>query len=161
MSPVIVWVVAVDPALLSMPPGGLDVTVYPVIGLPPSYAGKKVTVACTLLVIAVTPVGASGKVPTGATLLEAAEGAPTPAAFTALTVKVYEVPLVKPETVMGLAGPSANIPPGFAVAMYMVTGLPPSDAGAVKATDACALPAVAPVMVGAVGAVALTGVMTL
>jgi hypothetical protein len=45
-------------------------------------------------------------------------------AFVAVTVKVYEVPLLKPETVIGDA-PVPVIPLGEEVAVYVVTVLPP------------------------------------
>jgi hypothetical protein len=49
------------PALLSVPPAGLDVTVYPVIVEPPSDAGAvKVTVAVVFPAVAAAPVGAPG-----------------------------------------------------------------------------------------------------
>ena len=50
----------------------------------------KVTVACALPAVALAPVGAPGTVKAGlgVTLLEAAEGAPVPTAFVAVTVNV-------------------------------------------------------------------------
>jgi hypothetical protein len=70
-----------------MPPG-LDVTVYPVIGLPPLSAGAvKLTVARALPATAEAAVGAPGT-PTGVTLLDAADAALTPMAFVAVTVNV-------------------------------------------------------------------------
>ena len=84
--------------MLSTPPAGLEVTVYPVIALPPLLAGAvNATVACVLPAVAVTAVGAPGTV-MGVTLFEGAEGALEPAAFVATTVKVYAVPLVRPVT---------------------------------------------------------------
>ena len=54
---------------------------------PPLLAeAAKVTVACALPAVAVPMVGALGTV-AGVTLFEAAEAAPVPMAFTALTVK--------------------------------------------------------------------------
>ena len=64
------------------------------------------------------------------------------------------MPLVSPLTVSGLALPVAVFPPGFDVTLYEVIALPPLDAGAVKLTLACALPAVAVTPVGAPGTVA-------
>jgi hypothetical protein len=60
-----------------------------------------------------------------------------PAAFTALKVKTYEVAGLSPLTVRTpepdwLTKPI--IPPGEDVAMYLVTGAPLSEAGAVNAT---------------------------
>ena len=54
---------------------------------------------------------------TGVTLLEAAEAAPVPAAFVAVTVKVYVVPLISPVTVIGLAVPVPVKPPGEEVTL--------------------------------------------
>jgi hypothetical protein len=51
----------------------------------------------------------------GVTAFEAGDGAPLPAVVVAVTVKLYEVPFERPETVMGLAGPVAVAPPGEAV----------------------------------------------
>ena len=49
--------------MVSTPPTGLDVTVYPVIGAPPVLAGAaNDTVACAFPAMAVTPVGAPGAV---------------------------------------------------------------------------------------------------
>jgi hypothetical protein len=82
------WLVDVVPALLSTPPAGLDVTVYPEMALPPSSAGAvKVTVACALPAVAAALVGAPGTV-RGVTLFEDTDAAPAPATFEATTVKV-------------------------------------------------------------------------
>jgi hypothetical protein len=60
-----------------------------VIALPPFAPGVKVTVAWALPAVAVPMLGAAGTVaPDGVTLFEAAEAAPVPAAFVAVTVKV-------------------------------------------------------------------------
>jgi hypothetical protein len=48
--------------------------------------------------VATTPVGAPGTVD-GTTGTEAAEAAPVPDTFVAVTVNVYDVPLVRPGTV--------------------------------------------------------------
>ena len=58
---------------------------------------------------------------TGAATAESAielledEGLLVPALLVAVTVKVYEAPLDKPDTMIGLAAPVAEIPPGLAV----------------------------------------------
>ena len=84
----------VAPVLLSNP----QVAVYPVMTLPPSLAGAvKVTVALVFPPVAIPMVGAPGTV-TGVMLFEAADASPVPMALTALTVKVYAVPLVSPMT---------------------------------------------------------------
>ena len=64
------------------------------------------------------------------------------------------MPLVRPATVMGLDAPEAVMLPGVDVTVYEVMGLPPFEAGGVKLTVACALPAVAVPIVGAPGTVA-------
>ena len=65
-----------------------QVTVYPVIALPPLLAGAaKDTEIWALPAVAVTPVGGSGTV-AGVTLLEGADGGPFPNTFVAATVKV-------------------------------------------------------------------------
>ena len=75
-----------------------------------------------------------------------------PIAFVAFTLQLYAVPFVRLETVTGLALPVPPVPPaGVHVAAYPVIGEPPSDAGAVKAMLALALPGVAGPIVGAPG----------
>ena len=61
---------------------------------------------------------------------------------------------MSPFTVMGLDVPVAVLPPGFAVTLYEIMGLPPSEVGGVKVTVAWAFPAVAVPIVGAPGTVA-------
>ena len=83
---------------------GVQLTVYDVIGEPPSEAGGvKLTVAIPLPGIAVPIVGASGSV-VGVTLFEAADAAPDPATFVATTVNVYAVPLASPFTMIDVQG---------------------------------------------------------
>ena len=70
---------------------GLDVTVYPVIALPPLLVGAtKATLAVTFPAVAATLVGAPGTVAAGAgvTADDAAEAAELPTAFVATTVNV-------------------------------------------------------------------------
>jgi hypothetical protein len=71
-------------------------------------------------------------------------------ALVALTVKVYSTPFVSPVTSIGLAVPVAVWPPGEAVTVYCVIGLPPSG-GAVKLIVARRLPRTAVTPVGAPG----------
>jgi hypothetical protein len=98
-------------------PPGLDVTVYFVIATPPLLVGgPKLTVAIRLPPAAETEVGAPGTVP-GITLFDAADAGPVPAELVAVTVNVYAVPLVRPPTTSGLAGPDAINPPGLEVAV--------------------------------------------
>ena len=85
------------------------------IALPPLLAGAvKVTDACALPAVAVPIVGAPGTL-AGVTLFDAADAAPVPTAFVAVTVNVYAVPLVRPVTVIGEAEPVPVSPPGLEV----------------------------------------------
>ena len=82
-----VTVIGLDAPVPVMPPG-LEVTVYEVIALPPFDAGAvKLTAACALPATAETPVGAPDTV-AGVTLVEAADAAPVPTPFVAVTIKV-------------------------------------------------------------------------
>jgi hypothetical protein len=65
---------------------------------PVAAGGVNMTVAWAFPGVALTPVGAPGSA-AGVTGLEAAEGRLFPAAFVAVTLKVYWVPLVSPVTV--------------------------------------------------------------
>lgn len=97
------------PVAVKLP--GLDVTVYKVIALPPLLAGAtNATLAEVFPAAATTAVGASGTV-TGVTAVEAVEAAELPTAFVATTVKVYDIPFVKPVTVSGEFDPVAVTPP--------------------------------------------------
>lgn len=60
----------------------------------------------------ITPrVGAPGG-PSGITLVDAGDGGPIPAKLLAVTVKVYAVPFVKPDTAIGEVVPEPVNPPG-------------------------------------------------
>jgi hypothetical protein len=135
-----------------MPPGE-EVAVYEVTAAPPSLAGAvKLTVACALPGDAMPIVGAPGTV-AGVTPFDAADAGPVPIAFVAVTVNVYVVPFARPVTSMDVQG-AVHVPvivPGEDVAVYDVIAEPPSLAGAVKVTVACAFPAVAAPIVGAPG----------
>ena len=129
------------------------------MALPPSLAGS---VQSTITSVpgppgwlAVTPVGAPGTVAgvDGVTELEGADGPLVPTAFVAVTVKVYEVPFVRPLTVQPVPAVEQVKPPGDEVAVYPVMGLPPS-LPADQLTFAVVSPAVALTEVGAPGAVA-------
>jgi hypothetical protein len=93
---------------------------------------------------------------TGVTELDADDAGDVPIAFVAVTVNVYEVPLVKPPTEIGDEEPLAVTPPGLDVTVKLVIAEPPLFAGAEKATDAVCdvTPDVALTPVGASGAVA-------
>ena len=90
----------------------------------------------------------------GVTLLDAALHGPYPAALAALTLHVYAVPEVKPETTIGDDAPVFVRQPGVDVAKYPViqAGKAPVQTGAVNGTDAVvAVGAVAVPIVGAPG----------
>ena len=84
-------------------------------------------------------------------LLLAALAGLVPVALVAVTVNVYDVPAVKPETVMGEDAAVPVNPPGLDVAVYPVMAEPPLFVGAVNATEAEDTPAVAVPIVGAPG----------
>ena len=74
------------------------VTVYPVTGDPPKPEAVHETVAEVVAAAAMTFVGASGAL-SGMTPAESADLRLLPLMLAAVTVKVYEVPLVRPVTV--------------------------------------------------------------
>jgi hypothetical protein len=96
-------------------------------------------------------VGLLGTAP-GVILLLLALGTLEPDALFAVTVKVYAVPLDNPVITTGDAAPDAVMLPGLDFTVYPVTAALPLDTGAVKVTDACALPVVADTPVGIHGA---------
>jgi len=72
-----------------------------VIGLPPVLLGAvNVMTTCPLPLVAATPVGAPGTV-AGVTEFDTVDGELVPAAFVAVMVNVYAVPLLKPVIVIG------------------------------------------------------------
>ena len=73
-----------------------------------------VTLACALPAVAVPMIGALGTA-AGVTAFDAGDAAPVPTLFVAVTVNVYDVPLVRPVTTIGLAPPLAVMPPGLDV----------------------------------------------
>jgi len=101
-------------------------------------------------------VGAPGTVE-GMIAAEAVEADPVPAAFVAVTVNVYEVPLVRPVTVQLVDAVVQVNEPGDDVTVYPVIAEPPDEAGALQDTTDWAFAfAVADTEVGAPGAVAGT-----
>jgi len=139
-----------EPGPLATIAPGEDVAVYDVTGEPFDAAAVNATPACVLPAAAMRFVGAPGT-PAGVTLFDGADAGPAPTALVAVTVKVYAVPLARPPTVIGEAGPVALMPPGDDVTVYDVIGVPPLEMGGVNATVACALPAVATTPVGLPG----------
>ena len=87
-------------------------------------------------------------------LLDAALHGPVPAPFVALTLNVYEVQAVNPDTVTGEEADVPVMHPGVEVAVYVVIAALPVSAGAVNVIDALSPEAVAVPIVGAPG---LTG----
>ena len=85
------------------------------IAEPPLDPGAvNVTVAWAIPAVAVPMVGAPGTV-YGVTALDALEGFEVPPVLVAVTVKVYDVPLVRPVTVSGVPTPVAVYEPGLDV----------------------------------------------
>lgn len=75
------------------------------------------TIALALPAVATPMVGAPGTVTgrVGVALLDAADGAPVPMAFLAVTMHVTAMPLVNPLTVIGVAAPVLLCPAQVAV----------------------------------------------
>ena len=98
---------------------GDEVTVYPVIALPPFDPGAvQLTSDDAFATVPETFVGAPGTVATGVTAGDAAEATEFPAAFVATTLNVYEVPLVRPLTLQVVVAVEQVNPPGVEVAVY-------------------------------------------
>ena len=101
-----------------------------------------------------TPVGAPGG-PRGVAGDEATDAEPVPAAFEAVTVNVYAVPLARPSTVHDRVEVVQVLPPELEVTRYSRIGRPAVVVGALhEITDAPLAPEVAVTLVGAPGAVA-------
>ena len=94
-------------------PPGLEVTVYDVA---PTEA-TQATVAAPSPATAVTPLGAAGIGAAGDGVIAAleTEGAELPEVFVATTAKVYEVPLLNPETEHDKMTVVQERPPGLDV----------------------------------------------
>src|SRR3954470_21986205 len=104
------------PPVEHVAPPGLAVTVYAVIVAPPFEPGAvHVTATWVLPRVPLAPVGASGTVE-GVTEADADEAALVPATLEAVTVNVYGVPFVRPDTVHPIVPPVEHVaPPGLAV----------------------------------------------
>jgi hypothetical protein len=129
-----------------------------VIAEPPLLAGGlQDTVAEDRAKTAVTRKGGLDT-DTAVTGSECALTAPVPARLDALTVKVYVVPLVSPETTHVNAPVVVQPrPPGDATTEYRVMVAPPLSTGAVQLTDIEPAPVIDPMTdVGASGAEAGT-----
>jgi len=96
INPLIVHVVVV---LMQLPPPEDAVTVYSVIGAPPFEAGAvhEITDIEFAFDDAITFVGAPGAV-AGVAAADAIDAVEVPEIFVAVTLNVYEVPLVRPAT---------------------------------------------------------------
>jgi hypothetical protein len=139
------------PVVVHVLPPGEDVTVYPVIGVPPFAAGAShETITFVSPETPVTPVGAPGTT-SGVTGFDATTGE-SPAAFVAFTEKVYDVPLVRPEHAAVRPVTTHDPPAGDDVTEYEVIGVPPFATGAVHDNEADAFPLSALTDVGAFGA---------
>jgi hypothetical protein len=132
VSPVTIIGLAVPEAVIFP---GLDIMVYPVMGLPPFDGAVKLTIAWAVPATAVTPVGAAGA-PNGITAVDGDDDWLDPMKLIAVTVKVYAMPLVSPVTVIGPAVPVALMLPGLVVTVYPEMVLPPLLVGGVKLTVA-------------------------
>lgn len=93
-----------DPVLKAVTAPGLDVTVYLVMADDPVNDGAvKETIADRLAGDATTLVGGPGTLVTvvGVTAADGADAIDVPIGLVAVTVNVYDVPLVKPVTAIG------------------------------------------------------------
>ncbi len=101
---------------------------------------------------AATSTGGSGRV-RGVTGADGSEGTLVPLEFVAVTVKVYGVPLVRPEKaqLVVVASVVQTWPPGWPVIVYPVIELPPWSAGACQVTLAAPSPGVPTTSVGRSG----------
>ena len=141
-----------EPLLVPVTPSGVDTAVYNEITEPPLNNGAvKETVAVPFPGVADTPVGAFATVK-GITADDGLDGILLPVLLIAIIVKVYDVPLVNPETVIGELLPDPVILPGLDITVYNTTGDPPLFNGAVKETVAVPLLGIGvPVIVGGLG----------
>jgi hypothetical protein len=140
-------------------PDGEPVTVYPVMADPPSEeGGSQATLTRVSSPVAVTPEGASGA-PRGVSSTEALDDSLLPTALVATTVKMWGVPLARPDTtqVVGTmpSPPAVTVhdPDGEPVTVYPATGDPPSEAGGPQVTTTWASPATPSGAAGAAGMV--------
>ena len=121
-------------AVVHCNPPGLEVTVYPLTAAPfAAGAVQDTTLWASVSAVADTPEGAPGTAD-GTTAEDGAEAALVPFAFVAVTVNVYEVPLVRPVTVQLVVAVVQVNPPGEEVTVYPVMAVPPLFDGAVHET---------------------------
>ena len=144
IAPENVVVVEVEDEVATFPVEGIvfETAVSQGRGLCSVYPGRMEPTAGVTGASGVT-VGASG-----VTAFDAVDaGLTCPELFVAVAVKVYDVPFVRPVTVIGDVLPVAVMLPGEEVTVYPV--IPPPTEG-VNDTVACALPAVATRLVGGI-----------
>ena len=145
-------------AVVQVDEPGEDVTVYAVIVDPPLTDGADHDTATEESPNTPdTPVGTPGTV-AGTTAADAEEAEPAPALFVAETVKVYDVPFVRPVIVQLVVDVVQVNEPGDDVTVYAVTALPPLDDGADHDTTADESPNAPDTEVGTPGTVAGTTV---
>jgi len=123
-----------EPATVHVKEPGVDVTRYEV-GVPPEPAAT-VTTADASLISAVGAGGVPGTAGCGVTGSEAEEAADVPPPFVAVALNVYDVPLVKPDTVQLPEAPVTvhENDPGVEVTRYDA-GVPPLPAATVTTAD--------------------------
>ena len=94
------------------------------------------------------------RVPPGMNAADAADGSDVSVdSFVAVTVNVYGVPSVRPDTVQPAVVTAVQVKlPGDEVTEYEVIGTPPVEAGAVQVTRALPVAGVGAAAVTAVGA---------
>ncbi len=130
-------------------------TVYPVIALPPSNGATNATLICAFPAVTVGCAGGSGT-RLGTTTSDAGDGALVPFAFVAVSVHVYDFPLVNPTTMIGDPAPDpVPATPPFDdphAVLYPVIALPPSNGGT-NDTVTCPFPAPTTGAAGALGTV--------
>ena len=115
---------------VAVPPAGLEVAVYVVIGEPPSDEGLvNVTVAVVVSVDDTAPMPGWPGAPIGVTVADGEEASESTGVFFAVAVNVYAVPFVRPVTSQNPEAPvTVHVPPdtaGDAVTVYDV-GTPPN-----------------------------------
>jgi hypothetical protein len=122
----------VAPVVVQVALPGEEVTVYPVMGVPPVLAGAvQETTSWFVAVPAapVTPVGTPGTV-AGVRLALGPEAEPVPLVLVAVTENVYGVPATRPVVMTQLVAVATvvvQVPPaGLEVAVYPVIVEPPS-----------------------------------
>jgi hypothetical protein len=115
MRPVISQLVAPVVEQILLP--GVETTLYAETGAPPSELGaiQVIVERPDSAAVATAPVGSPGTVE-GTAAFDASEAAPVPALLVAVTVNVYEVPLVSPLRTQVVRVVAVQVaPPGAAV----------------------------------------------